>query len=361
MATESQPTAEPIDEEKLNGLLETALVDCGATAHATLAVVGDKLGLYGALDEAGPLTSIELAEKTDTTERYVREWLASQAAGGYVTYDPETERYSLSPEQAFILADEESPAFMPGVFQLATSLNKVEPKLTAAFRTGEGVGWHEHDEGVFHGTERFFGPSYGANVVSEWIPALDGLEATLNAGGRVADVGCGHAAPTIQMAEAYPESTFVGIDYHEESTDVARERAETAGVADRMDFEAATASEYGGTDYDLVTMFNCYHDMGDPVGVAAHVRETLADEGAWMIVEPYAEDRVEENFNPYGRLAYSFSTVACTPNSLSQEVGYGLGAQAGEERTREVVIEGGFTRFRRAAETPTALVYEARP
>lgn len=361
MATETHTADTPIDEEKLNDLLETALVDCGATAHATLAVVGDKLGLYAALDEAGPLTSVELAEKTDTTERYVREWLASQAAGGYVGYDSETERYGLSPEQAFILADEESPAFMPGVFQLATSLNKIEPRLTEAFRTGEGVGWHEHDEGVFHGTERFFGPSYGANLVSEWIPALDEIDEKLQAGGRVVDVGCGHAAPTIRMAEAYPEATIVGIDYHEESIDVARERAETAGVADRMGFEVATAKDYIGDDYDLVTMFNCYHDMGDPAGVAAHVRESLADGGAWMIVEPYAEDQVEENFTPYGRLAYSFSTVACTPNSLSQEVGYGLGAQAGEEQTREVVTEGGFTRFRRAAETPTALVFEATP
>ncbi|RBI61491.1 SAM-dependent methyltransferase [halophilic archaeon] len=360
MTTDTRAEADPIDEEKLTELVETSLVDLGATVHAALAVIGDELGLYAVLDDAGPLTSVEVAEKTDTAERYVREWLRSQAAGGYVTYDPETDRYDLSPEQAYVLADRESPVFMPGAFQLVASAAKIEPELREAFRTGEGIGWHEHDEDVFHGTERFFGPSYGAYLL-EWIAALDGVDATLKAGGRIADVGCGHGAPTIRMAEAYPNSTVVGIDYHEASIAVARERAEAAGVADRVDFEVATAREYSGTDYDLVTMFNCFHDMGDPVGVAAHVHETLTDDGAWMIVEPYAEDRVEDNLSPFGRLAYSISTVACTPNSLSQDVGYGLGAQAGEERTREVVTEGGFTRFRRAAETPTSLVFEAKP
>ena len=359
MTVETRTGDDPLDEENLNELVETSLVDLGAAVHAALAVIGDKLGLYRALADAEPLTSAELAEETDTAERYVREWLRSQAAGGYVTYHPETERYSLSPEQAFVLADRNSPVFMPGAFQLVTSAARIEPTLTEAFRTGEGVGWHEHDQNVFHGTERFFGPSYGANL-TDWIAALDGVEATLTAGGRVADVGCGHGAPTIRMAEAYPESTVVGIDYHEESIAVARERAEAAGVADRVSFEVATATEYDGTDYDLVTMFNCFHDMGDPVGVAAHVAETLADDGVWMLVEPYAEDRVEDNLTPFGRLAYSISTVACTPTSLSQEVGYGLGAQAGEEQTRQVVTEGGFTRFRRAAETPTSLVLEAK-
>ena len=358
MATDIQ--ADPIDQEKLSELVETSLVDLGATVHAALAVIGDELGLYAALDDAGPLTAPELAERTDTVERYVREWLRSQAAGGYVTYEPDTERYYLTPEQAYILADEESPVFMPGAFQLVGSVAKIGPELEEAFRTGEGIGWHEHDDDVFHGTERFFGPSYGAFLL-DWIAALDGIDARLNSGGRVVDVGCGHGAPTIRMAGAYPNSTVVGIDYHEDSIEVARERAETAGVSDRVTFEVATAREYSGTDYDLVTMFNCYHDMGDPVGVAAHVRETLADDGAWMIVEPYAEDRVEDNLTPFGRLAYAISTLACTPNSLSQDVGYGLGAQAGEERTREVVAEGGFSRFRRAAETPTSLVFEAKP
>ncbi|WP_440008646.1 SAM-dependent methyltransferase [Halomicrococcus sp. SG-WS-1] len=360
MTTDTRAEADPIDEEKLTELVETSLVDLGATVHAALAVIGDELDLYAVLDDAGPLTSVELAEKTDTSERYVREWLRSQAAGGYVNYDPEPDRYDLSPEQAYVLADRESPVFMPGAFQLVASASKIEPELREAFRTGEGIGWHEHDEDVFHGTERFFGPSYGAYLL-EWIAALDGIDAALKAGGRIADVGCGHGAPTIRMAEAYLNSKVVGIDYHEASIAVARERAETAGVADRVDFEVATAREYNGTDYDLVTMFNCFHDMGDPVGVAAHVHETLTDDGAWMIVEPYAEDRVEDNLSPFGRLAYSISTVACTPNSLSQDVGYGLGAQAGEERTHEVVTEGGFTRFRRAAETSTSLVFEAKP
>ncbi|QCJ47495.1 trans-aconitate 2-methyltransferase [Haloprofundus sp. MHR1] len=360
MTTETSTETNPIDERKLNDLVGTSLVDLGATVHAALAVIGDELGLYAALDEAGPVTSAELAAETGTAERYVREWLRSQAAGGYVTYDPEADRYRLTPEQAYVLADEESPVFMPGAFQLVASAAKVGPELREAFRTGEGIGWHEHDEDVFHGTERFFGPSYGAYLI-DWIESLDGTDAALRAGGRIVDVGCGHGAPTIRMAEAYPESTVVGVDYHEASIAVARERAESAGVADRVEFEVATARGYDGTDYDLVTMFNCFHDMGDPVGVAAHVRETLADDGAWMIVEPYAEDRVEDNLTPFGRLAYSISTVACTPNSLSQDVGYGLGAQAGEERTREVVTEAGFTRFRRAAETKTSLVFEARP
>lgn len=360
MTTEPQAEAESIDEQKLAELVETSLVDLGATVHAALAIIGDELGLYAALDEVGPLTSAELAEETDTAERYVLEWLRAQAAGGYVTYAPETDRYTLSPEQAYIVANKESPVFMPGAFQLVASAAQIEPELRKAFRTGEGIGWHEHDEDVFHGTERFFGPSYGANLIA-WIEALEGIEETLQAGGRVADVGCGHGAPTIRMAEAYPNSTIVGIDYHEASIAVARERAETAGVADRVDFEVGTAREYEGPGYDLVTMFNCFHDMGDPVGVAAHVRETLAEDGSWMIVEPYAADRVQDNLTPFGRLAYSISTVACTPNSLSQDVGYGLGAQAGESQTQEVVTEGGFTRFRRAAETPTSLVFEAKP
>jgi 2-polyprenyl-3-methyl-5-hydroxy-6-metoxy-1,4-benzoquinol methylase len=348
-----------IDESKLNDLVETSLVDLGATVHAALAIIGDELGLYAALDDTGPLPASGLAEETGTAERYVREWLRAQAAGGYVTYDPDTDRYRLTPEQAHVLANEDSPVFMPGAFQLVASLAKSEPDIREAFRTGEGVGWHEHDEDVFHGTERFFGPAYG-NFLLDWIEALDGVAEALAAGGRIADVGCGHGAPTIRMAEAYPDATVVGVDYHEASIEVARDRAAMAGVADRVDFEVAAAREYGGRDYDLVTMFNCYHDMGDPVGVAAHVRETLADDGAWMIVEPYAEDRVEENLTPFGRLAYSISTVACTPNSLSQEVGYGLGAQAGEDETREVVTDGGFTRFRRADETPTSLVFEAK-
>jgi len=300
-----------------------------------------------------------LARDTDTAERYVREWLRSQAAGGYVTYDPETDRYSLTAEQAYVLADEESPVFMPGV-PLGRIGGPDRTRTPRRLSNGRGDRLARTRRRRLHGTERFFGPSYGAYLI-DWIEALDGVGETLKAGGRIADVGCSHGAPTIRMAEAYPDSTVVGVDYHEESIAVARERAETAGLADRVDFEVATASAYDGTDYDLVTMFNCFHDMGDPVGVAAHVRETLADDGTWMIVEPYAEDRVEDNLTPFGRLAYSISTVACTPNSLDQEVGYGLAPRRVRNARATSSPKVAFTQFRRAAETPTSLVFEAKP
>ena len=361
MATDTYTAEEPIDEEKLNELLGVALTDFGATFHAPLVVIGDKLGLYEALARADSHTSAELAERTDTAERYIREWLRSQAAGGYVTYDSETDRYSLTPEQAALLADENGPAFMPGNFQAALSAVKIEPQLAEAFRTGEGVGWHEHDSGLFPGTERSFRPNYAANLVQNWIPALDGVDATLETGGRVADVGCGYGASTIIMAEAYSESTFVGIDYHEQSIEAARERVEEAGVSDRVSFEVATAKSYNGAGYDFVAMFDAFHDMGDPVGAATHVLDTLTEDGTWMIVEPYAEDQVEDNLNPMGRAFYSVSTLVCTPGALNQEGEHVLGAQAGEARIREVVTEGGFTRFRRAAETPQNLVFEAKP
>jgi 2-polyprenyl-3-methyl-5-hydroxy-6-metoxy-1,4-benzoquinol methylase len=351
----------PLDQEKLNQFLQKALSDFGATFHAALVVIGDKLGLYKAMANAGPVTSAELAERTGTAERYVREWLAAQAAGGYVTYDPAAGRYSLSEEQAFALADENSPAFMPGAFQLATSAIKAEPKISEAFRTGAGVGWHEHDPGLFHGTERFFRPGYAANLVSAWIPALDGVEARLRAGAHVADVGCGRGASTILMAQAYPRSTFVGFDYHQPSIERAGQLADEAGVSDRVSFAVAKAKDYPGRNYDFVTFFDCLHDMGDPIGAAAHVLETLRKDGTWMIVEPFAHDRVEENLNPVGRAYYSASTLICTPASLAQEVGLALGAQAGEARLQKVVTAGGFTRFRRATETPFNLVFEARP
>lgn len=352
----------PVDEEQLNELIGTAVNDLGGAFHTALADIGDKLGLYRALADAGPLNAAELAEQTDTTERYIREWLGSQAAGGYVTYDPETECYSLSPEQKLVLADEDSPAFMLGGFQgTNTVIAAVQDDIEAAFRTGEGVGWHEHHPELFSATERFYKPSYAASLVDEWIPALDGVDAKLEGKGSVADVGCGHGASTIIMAEAYPDSTFVGIDYHDHSIDVARERAEEANVADRVSFEVATAEEYDGSEYDLVTMFDCYHDMGDPVGVAAHVRETLTEDGTWMLVEPFANDRIEDNLNPIGRVFYGFSTMFCTPNSIDQGADPALGAQAGEARLREVVTEGGFTSLRRATETPFNLVLEAKP
>jgi 2-polyprenyl-3-methyl-5-hydroxy-6-metoxy-1,4-benzoquinol methylase len=350
-----------IDQEKLNRFMEQAIRDVGATLHAALVKIGEKLGLYKALAAGGPMTPGELAERTGTAERYVREWLNAQAAGGYVSYDPETRRYSLSEEQAFALADESSPAYLPGAFQVVTAAIKAEPKIIERFRTGAGLGWHEHDPELFEGTERFFRPNYAANLVSSWIPALDGIEEKLRQGARVADVGCGHGASTILMAQAYPNSTFTGFDYHEPSIRWARQAAEKAGVADRIKFEVAAAKEYPGTDYDFVAFFDCLHDMGDPVGAAAHVLETLKPDGTWMIIEPFANDQVENNLNPVGRVYYSASTMICTPASLAQEVGLALGAQAGEARLREVVTQGGFTRFRRAAETPFNLVFEARP
>jgi SAM-dependent methyltransferase len=350
-----------LDQNKLNEMLSRGVNEFGATLHAACVIIGDKLGLYKGLATGGPQTPAELATRTGTAERYVREWLASQAAGGYVTLDASTGRYRLTEEQAFTLADEKSPAFLPGAFQLAIAATKAVPKLIEAFRTGEGMGWHEHDHELFHGTERFFRPGYAANLISGWIPALTGVEARLKAGARVADVGCGHGASTVLMAEAYPKSTFAGFDYHEGSIQTARARAREAGVADRVDFEVAHAKDFPGTGYDLVTFFDCLHDMGDPVGASRHVHSALAPQGSWMIVEPFANDRVEDNLNPIGRAFYSASTLLCTPTSLSQEVGLALGAQAGEARMRKVVTEGGFSRFRRATETPFNLIYEARP
>ena len=294
-----------LDQDKLNAFMGRAVVDIGATLHAGLVVLGEKLGLYKALDGAErPLTPAELAEKTGTTERYVREWLNAQAAGGYVTYHADSGRYSLSPEQAFALANEDSPAYLPGAFQLVTSALKAEPKIAEAFRTGAGFGWHEHDHGLFEGTERFFRPSYVGNLVSSWIPALTGVEEKLRRGGRVADVGCGHGASTILLAQAYPKSTFVGFDYHGPSVEAARKAAQRAGVQDRVTFEQAPAKSYPGRDYDLVAFFDCLHDMGDPVGAATHVLRSLAADGTWMIVEPFAGDKVEDNLNPVGRVYY---------------------------------------------------------
>jgi SAM-dependent methyltransferase len=291
----------------------------------------------------------------------VREWLSNQAAGGYVSYDADTGEFFLSAEQSLALAQEGSPAFVPGAFQVATALIKDEEKIERAFIDRRGVGWHEHHHDLFSGTERFFRPGYAANLVSSWIPALDGIEAKLQSGARVADVGCGHGASTILMAQAYPNSEFAGFDYHDASIEHARTAAAEAGVAERVRFEVASAKQYPGESYDLVCMFDCLHDMGDPVGAAAHVLETLAPDGTWMIVEPYAGDRLEDNLNPVGRVYYGASTLVCTPASRDQEVGLALGAQAGETRLREVVSAGGFSRFRRAAETPFNLVLEARP
>jgi len=359
MAAVAEPVA--LDEQRLMQFVFRAVDEVGATLNAALVVMGDKLGLYRALAGAGPLTPAELAGRTGTAERYVREWLNAQAAGGYVEYDPGAGTYALPPEQTVAFTDESSPAYLPGFFQIAIGSVIDSPRITQAARSGEGVGWHEHDHDVHEGCERFFRPGYNANLVASWLPALDSVVEKLERGARVADLGCGHGSSTILMAQAFPNSTFVASDYHEGSIDTARKRAKDAGVADRVTFEAAPAAAHPGDDYDLVTMFDCLHDMGDPVGAARRVRELLASDGTWMIVEPAAGDRVEDNLNPVGRAYYGFSTLLCTPASLSQDVGLALGAQAGEARIREVVEQAGFTRFRRVAETPFNLVFEARP
>jgi len=350
-----------IDQAKLEKFMGQALGELGAGMNAALVFIGDKLGLYKAMAGAGPMTSAELAGKTGTHERYVREWLNAQAAGGFVTYDAARERYTLPNEQAFALAVEDSPVYLPGAYQVIAAVIKDEPRITEAFRTGTGVGWHEHCADLYQGTERFFRPNYAANLVSSWIPALNGVEAKLKAGAKVADVGCGHGASTLLMAKAYPKSQFVGFDYHAPSVEHAWKDAEKAGVQDRVGFQVAWAKEFPGKGYDLVAFFDCLHDMGDPAGAAAHVRQTLAPNGTWMIVEPFAHDRVEQNLNPVGRVFYVASTMVCTPASRAQEVGLALGAQAGEARLRDVVTQGGFKSFRRAAETPFNLVFEARP
>jgi 2-polyprenyl-3-methyl-5-hydroxy-6-metoxy-1,4-benzoquinol methylase len=349
-----------VDMARLDAFMGHFVSDLGATLHAGMVVIGDSLGLYKAL-AAGPLTAGELAQRTDTDERYVREWLSSQAAGGYVQYDAATRRFSMTEEQVFALADEDSPAYIPGAFELATASLRAVPDMIERFHDGKGLGWHEHDAGLFHGTERFFRPGYNAHLVQEWIPALDGVEAKLRRGAKVADIGCGHGASTIIMAQAYPKSSFVGFDYHAPSIERARKAAQRAGVSDRVKFEVATAKDYPGKDYDFVTVFDCLHDMGDPVGAASHIRESLKPDGTWMIVEPFANDRLEDNINPVGRVFYSVSTLVCTPASRAQEIGLCLGAQAGETRVHKVVGDGGFKRFRRATETPFNLVYEARP
>jgi SAM-dependent methyltransferase len=349
-----------IDQAKLDQLLGRFVNDFGATGFAATVVIGDKLGLYQAL-ATGPATAAELADRTSTHPRLVAEWLAAQAASGYVTYHPDNERFSLSPEQALALAHEDGPMYLPGAFQVMVAAVKDEPKVTEAFRSGTGVGWHEHDPDLFAGTERFFRPGYAANLVSSWIPALDGVQAKLEAGARVADVGCGHGASTILMAQAHPSSTFVGFDYHQPSIRHAQQVAANAGLAERCRFEVATASAYPGAGYDLVAVFDALHDMGDPVRAAAHIRQSLAPDGTLLLVEPAAGDRLEDNLTPVGRAFYAASTLLCVPHALSEAPGAALGAQAGEQRLREVVTAAGFGRFRRVAQTPFNLVFEARP
>jgi 2-polyprenyl-3-methyl-5-hydroxy-6-metoxy-1,4-benzoquinol methylase len=350
-----------VSEEKLNKFLGQAIGELGGAMNVALVITGDRLGLYKAMAGAGPMTSEELAKKTGTDERYVREWISAQAAGGFIEYDPQTNKFTLPDEQAMALAVDDSPCFLPGAYQLISSVIADEPKLRAAFKSGKGVGWHEHCADLFEGCERFFRPGYAAHLVSEWIPALEGIEAKLHQGGKVADVGCGHGASTLLMAKAFPKSEFTGFDYHDASINWAQGQADKAGIADRVKFKVAKAKEFPGNEYTLVTTFDCLHDMGDPAGAASHVRQSLAKDGAWMIVEPIAGDKLQDNLNPIGRMYYAASTMICTPASRAQEVGLALGAQAGEKRLRDVVMSGGFSSFRRATETPFNLVFEAKP
>jgi ubiquinone/menaquinone biosynthesis C-methylase UbiE len=349
-----------INEDKLMDFLHRFVGDLGATVAAGSVVVGDRLGLYRALAGQRQRPS-ELASRTGTSPRYVEEWLRGQAAGGYVEYHPDDGTYSLTEEQAFALTDPDGPVYLPGAFQLALGTLRAEPQITEAFRTGEGIGWHQHDADVFTGCERFFRPGYSANLISSWLPALDGMEAKLRHGAVVADVGCGHGASTLLMAAAYPNSAFVGSDYHDESIAQARKRAGESDVEDRVSFEVASAQSFNSGPYDLVTTFDALHDMGDPLGAARHIRDVLKPDGTWMVVEPAAGDSVSDNLNPVGRVYYGFSTFLCVPSALSQHGGYALGAQAGPEPIRRLATDAGFTRFRRVADTPFNIVYEARP
>jgi SAM-dependent methyltransferase len=349
-----------IDETKLNEFMGKVVGDVGAAMSAALVIIGDRLGLWRAMAAHGPVTPTELATRTETAERYVREWLNAQASGGYVTYDAASGRYTLPPEQAFALADPESPAFVPGLFQVTQAMWAAQAKMELNFKTGEGLEWGHHHPCLFEGTERFFRSGYIGNLMSAWIPALHGVEKKLQDGAKVADVGCGLGASTILMAKAFPKSTFFGFDYHAASIELAIKRAREAGVADRVHFAVAKSTDYPGNDYDLVAHFDCLHDMEDPVGAARHVRQTLANDGTWMIVEPFASDRAEENHNPVGRVFYSASTMLCVPHSLSHQ-GPALGAQAGERRLREVILDGGgFKTLRRATQTPFNLILEAK-
>ncbi|KPH07027.1 methyltransferase domain-containing protein (plasmid) [Rhizobium acidisoli] len=348
------------DMQKLDALVGRLVGDVGAAMSGALVVLGDKVGIFKAMADGTPMNVQQLSQKTGVKERYLREWLSAQAAADYITYDEKTDRFSLTPEQAMVFAEENSPAFFVGAFEVVQSMWMDEPKVTEAFRTGKGLGWHEHSTCLFRGTERFFRPGYNSHLIAEWIPALAGVEEKLKAGASVADVGCGHGASTILMAQAYPASRFTGFDYHGPSIEKATAAAADAGVADRVTFEQSRAAEFPGRGYDMVAMFDCLHDMGDPVGAGQHVKETLGPNGTWLIVEPFAHDHLKDNLNPVGRVYYGASTMICTPASLSQEVGLGLGAQAGEMKLRKVALDAGFTHFRRATETPFNMVFEVR-
>lgn len=366
MTTTSEPAGPPngnsgaLNPDALNALVGRMINDLGAAVNGALVVLGDRLGIYLSLAEAGAVTSHQLAERTGLHERHLREWLSAQAASGYVTYDPGAHTFSLSPEQAAVFADPDSPAAMTGGYYSVSAVYHDEPVVAEAFRNGSGVAWGEHHNCLFCGTERFFRPGYAANLTQNWIPSLDGVEEKLHAGARVADLGCGRGASTLIMAQAYPRSEFWGFDIHPASIEAARRHAQEHGLTN-LHFETGTAQDFPGSNYDLLTTFDALHDMGDPVGAAAHAHQALAPDGTWLIVEPLAGDSLAENLNPVGRVYYGFSTMVCTPASMSQEVGLALGAQAGEMRLRAVITEGGFTRFRRATETPVNMILEARP
>jgi 2-polyprenyl-3-methyl-5-hydroxy-6-metoxy-1,4-benzoquinol methylase len=350
-----------VNQAKLDEFIGKVVGNVGAAMSSLLVVVGDSLGLYKALRDGGPLLPKELAKKAGIAERYALEWLNAQAAAGYLTYDPATRRYGIEPEQAVAFCDSDSPAYVPGFFQVAAAMWAGRERVTERFKSGDGLAWGEQHPCLFEGTARFFRSSYIGNLMTSWIPSLEGVEPKLRTGARVADVGCGLGASTILMAKAFPGSRFWGFDSHPESIEAARKRARQEGVSDRVVFEVASSTDYPGDGYDLIAHFDCLHDMQDPVGAARHARRTIAPDGTWMIVEPFASDRPEENHNPVGTVYYSASTMLCVPHSLSQG-GPALGAQAGESRLRNVVVEGGgFTRFRRSSQTPFNLVLEARP
>jgi ubiquinone/menaquinone biosynthesis C-methylase UbiE len=349
-----------LNETKLHDLLGKVVTEMGAAANGPLVIIGDKLGLYKALTESGAMTSTMLANATGTSERYVREWASAQAASGYINYNAGDQTFSMTPEQGAVFGNAKSPVFMTGAFYAITSVYHDAPKIEEAFKTGEGVSWGDHNSCLFCGTEKFFSPSYEGNLINGWLPSLNGVVEKLEQGAKVADIGCGHAASTIIMAKALPKSTFIGYDFHDKSIEQAKERAKTAGVSN-ISFEVATAKNFPGENYDLVTFFDCLHDMGDPVGACAHVKNALKPNGTCMIVEPFANDSLEDNLNPVGRAFYAFSTTLCVPCSLNQEVGRSLGAQAGEKRLKETIQSGGFSQFRRATETPFNLILEARP
>ena len=349
-----------MNEQKLHDFLGQVLNDLGGASSVGLVRIGSALGLYRTLHEKGPISVRELAETTALSERYLREWLSHQAASRYVDYDPATERFSLPPEHAAVFADENSAVYMADAFECVAAYIDNQPAVQKAFKTGQGVGWGNQSGCLFCAVARFFRPGYNANIIDKWLPSLEGVLEKLEGGAKVADVGCGHGYSTVMMAQAFPNSEFIGFDFHAASIDEAWRHAQEHGVGDNLRFEVAAAKEFSGDNYDLVTCFDCLHDMGDPVGAAKHIHRSLRPDGSWMIVEPFAHDALEDNINPVGRLYYAASTLVCVPASLDQEVGTALGAQAGERRLREVALSGGFQRFRRASETPFNLILEAR-